>query len=378
MTERFFIFDKLITDIKSKLPLKKKKVEEEIEESENSSDVDGDGTEASVLGDKTSLTDVSEVETPASEDAGTQSRPLTLIDKLKSKIVSLKKSPAPSDSTDAADSTGVVKKKGLNPIVLGLIVLGIGSLWFFDDEPTQETAAPEASSSFKRPVRKKPVKTEEPKAEGPKAEEPKAEEPKAEEPTAEEPTAEEPKAEEPKAEEPKAEEPKVEEPKVEEPKVDEPQVEEATTASGTDIPVIEETTKPSDEAVISENPNSSGDTVGEGAEPSGDGTITDKILEDLEQQVKNEKPKEVIKEYVSPPDYEYRGRGLVYNCAGKHWACVDAPSYKMCENNFSSINYLKKKVECYPANIYESTKGCELMQNRNVSSNQKTEFCNGN
>ena len=377
MTERFFIFDKLITDIKSKLPLKKKKVEEENEDSEHSSEVDGDGTEASVLGDKTSLTDVSELSEVASEDVGTQSRPISLVDKIKSKIISLKKSPEKSDKTEAGDSTGVVKKKGLNPVVLGLLVIGLAALWFIEDEKTEQTPTPEASGSFKRPVRKKPVKVEEPKADEPKAEEPKAEEPKAEEPKAEEPKAEEPKAEEPKVEEPIAEEPKVEEPiaeepKAEEPKADEPKAEEPKAEE----PKVEEPI--AEEPKVEEPVTSSADTVGDGTETSGDGTITDKILEDLEQQVKNEKPKEVIRDYVSPPDYEYRGRGLVYNCAGKHWACVDAPSYKLCENNFSAINYLKKKVECYPASIYETTKGCELMQNRNVSSNQKTDFCKGN
>ena len=106
--------------------------------------------------------------------------------------------------------------------------------------------------------------------------------------------------------------------------------------------------------------------------------MTDKILEDLEKQVKKDKPKEAKKEYVSPPDYEYKGRGLVYNCAGKHWACVDGPSYKSCEDNFSSTTFKKKKIECYPFNIYTSKKGCESMQNRVVSSNAKTGFCSGN
>ncbi len=354
-------------------------MEEEIDDSENLSEVDSDGTEASVIGDKTSSTDISDIESEAEEDTGAASKPVTLIDKLKSKIIALKKSPTAADDTETGEKTGVVKKKGINPVILVILLLGVGSLWFFEDEAPGE-AVPEAPASFKRPVRKKPVKTEEPKAEEPKAEEPTVEEPKVEEPKAEEPTVEEPKVEEPKAEEPKAEEPKAEEPKAEEPKVEEPMAEEPKAEE----PKAEETvTSPETETPVVEEPKVDGstaseDTIGAGTENSNDGTITDKILEDLEQQVKKEKPKETVKEYVSPPDYEYRGRGLVYNCAGKHWACVDAPSYKLCENNFSSVNYLKKKVECYPANIYETTKGCEQMQNRNVSSGQKTEFCSGN
>ncbi len=121
------------------------------------------------------------------------------------------------------------------------------------------------------------------------------------------------------------------------------------------------------------------DTVdGTITEPSDNESMTDKILEDLEKQVKKEQPKESKKEYVAPPDYEYRGRGMVYNCSGKHWACVDGPSYKSCEDNYSSSKYLKKPIECYPFNVYDNQKGCEAMQNRLVSSNAKTDFCMGN
>jgi hypothetical protein len=347
-------------------------MEEEIDDSENLSEVDSDGTEASVIGDKTSSTDISDIESETEEDTGAASKPVTLIDKLKSKIIALKKSPPAADDTETGEKTGVVKKKGVNPVILVIVILGLGSLWFFEDE-TPEEAVPEAPASFKRPVRKKPVKVEEPKAEEPKAEEPKAEEPKAEEPKAEEPKAEEPKAEEPKAEEPKAEEPKAEEPKAEEPKAEEPmaeepKAEETVTSPETETPVVEEPKV--DGSTASE------DTIGAGTENSNDGTITDKILEDLEQQVKKEKPKETVKDYVSPPDYEYRGRGLVYNCVGKHWACIDGPSYRVCEDNSSSTKFLKRRNECYPFNVYQTQNGCEKTQNRMVSSGAKTNFCN--
>lgn len=103
--------------------------------------------------------------------------------------------------------------------------------------------------------------------------------------------------------------------------------------------------------------------------------FTQDILQDLEKQVRESKEDETVKEYVSPPNYEYVGRGLVYNCPGKHWACVDGPSFKSCEDNNASIKYLKKKVECHPYNVYESIKICENMQNRMVSSSAKTTFC---
>jgi hypothetical protein len=103
--------------------------------------------------------------------------------------------------------------------------------------------------------------------------------------------------------------------------------------------------------------------------------LTQDILMDLEKQAKESKKVEAIKEYVTPPNYEYVGRGLVYNCTGKHWACVDAPSYKSCEDNLSSVKYLKKKIECHPHNVYDSIKNCENMQNRMVSASTKTTFC---
>ena len=138
------------------------------------------------------------------------------------------------------------------------------------------------------------------------------------------------------------------------------------------------TTDSSDESNSFPVDNSNVDTVdgGETQIPTDDGNITDQILQDLEKQAKDNQPVEQKKEYVSPPDYEYRGRGLVYNCKGKHWACVDAPSYKTCEENASSVKFLNKKTECYPFNVYETPKGCENMQNRMVSSSAKTQFCN--
>ena len=107
-----------------------------------------------------------------------------------------------------------------------------------------------------------------------------------------------------------------------------------------------------------------------------DANLTDQILEDLEKQANKTRTIEQKKEYVAPPDYEYSGRGLVYNCAGKHWACVDAPSYLACEDNASSVKFLKMKTECHPFNVYETIQGCESVQNRMVSSSAKTGFCN--
>lgn len=105
--------------------------------------------------------------------------------------------------------------------------------------------------------------------------------------------------------------------------------------------------------------------------------LTEQILQDLEDQEKVRKEKKApVTTYVSPPPYEFSGRGLVYNCKGKHWACVDGGSYRICEDNFSGNQYLNKKTECYPFNVYQTENGCEIMQKRMVTSSAKTNFCN--
>lgn len=149
--------------------------------------------------------------------------------------------------------------------------------------------------------------------------------------------------------------------------------ESTVTASPEDTVIDTNTGETSPDVGINNNTDSiDGTDVYGGTEDS----MTDQILEDLEKQARTETKPAVKKEYVAAPDYEYRGRGLVYNCTGKHWACVDAPSYKTCEDNSSSVKYLGKKTECYPFNVYETTRGCESMQNRMVSSSAKTNFCN--
>jgi hypothetical protein len=105
--------------------------------------------------------------------------------------------------------------------------------------------------------------------------------------------------------------------------------------------------------------------------------LTEQILQDLEDQEKVRKEtREPVTTYVAPPPYQFSGRGLVYNCKGKHWACVDGGSYRICEDNFSGNQYLKKNNECYPFNVYQSESGCEIMQKRMVTSSAKTNFCN--
>jgi hypothetical protein len=156
---------------------------------------------------------------------------------------------------------------------------------------------------------------------------------------------------------------------------EEPTVSPPVTQTPTQIPSEE----PVQIADLPEGPTAdvSDDIVDDQYTTPQDDDLTDRILQDLEKKARPQAPK-VIQTYVAPPDYEFRGRGLVYNCAGKHWACVDGPSYKSCEDNMASVNFLKRKIECYPFNVYETVRGCESMQNRMVSSSAKTNFCSEN
>lgn len=153
----------------------------------------------------------------------------------------------------------------------------------------------------------------------------------------------------------------------------------------TENPTPEPTeTQPSPEAAPVDNGEESGgesaskdqvtDTVAGGTTED----MTDKILKDLEDKVLSEQTKTApgAGPYVSPPSYDFPGRGLVYNCIGKHWACVDGGSYQACQNNFRSLFAQSLKKECYADSVYETQQGCEWVQKQKVSNSTKTDFCN--
>ncbi len=160
---------------------------------------------------------------------------------------------------------------------------------------------------------------------------------------------------------------------------DAPAVEGPSTEPAPEVTASPEPTTPDPSIPDSTGANTSADSIDGQATTNSEDNLTEKMLKDLEKQAPAaQAPAEPVKEYVAPPDYEYRGRGLVYNCKGKHWACVDAPSYKICESNNSSTKFLGKAVECHPYNVYETQKGCETVQRSMVSSSYKTGFCAGN
>lgn len=106
--------------------------------------------------------------------------------------------------------------------------------------------------------------------------------------------------------------------------------------------------------------------------------LTKKLLSDLENRLKDEKAKqnevEVLKP-VSAPSYEVRGAGLVYNCSGKHWACIEPKAYDICRQNYSWNSKNKLPIECYPFADVEDNFDCATVQQEKIDSIADTSFC---
>lgn len=293
------------------------------------------------------------------------------------------------DEEDSGKKSKKSEKKKPNKIILIVVGLGLVMLFAEDFLPKEEpVAAPVVQSPRKKSQREldkekaatEKVNTDTAQTEVPAATTP-TEIPTVEETPSVESTVTEVAPIETPAETPTIEEsvtPVIEETPVAEEKPvveDTPVVEETpVVAEPTETPSVTETIDPN---LMAPNDNASEDQIGvPGDSTVGGGDFTDKILEDLEKQAQDkEKNTPKKRDYVSPPDYEYAGRGLVYNCVGKHWACVDAPSYKTCEQNHDANKALNKKAECYPFNVYEKTKNCQSAQLMMTSSNAKTGFC---
>lgn len=105
--------------------------------------------------------------------------------------------------------------------------------------------------------------------------------------------------------------------------------------------------------------------------------ISEDILKNLEEKIReDEKNKDMaLNGPVKAPDYEYSGRALVYNCTGKHWACVNDNSYKSCNQNYQWNKNNNLKIECYPFEIYIEEVDCTKMQQFQIDSVVSTEFC---
>jgi len=105
-------------------------------------------------------------------------------------------------------------------------------------------------------------------------------------------------------------------------------------------------------------------------------TLVDNVEEPKKDPVdKMNKMLDSKADFIAPPNYERTGRGLVYNCTGKHWACVDKLSYFQCRGNEVWSKQNKKNPECVIKNVYASDKDCEAIQGYYVKFNEPTGFC---
>ncbi len=80
-------------------------------------------------------------------------------------------------------------------------------------------------------------------------------------------------------------------------------------------------------------------------------------------------------EYTSPPNYQRLGRGLIYNCDGKHWACVDKFSYFQCRENQVWNERHQRPHECVTRSVYASSKDCTTVQKHYINTVADTDFC---
>jgi len=343
------------------LSSKKKKDDEELDEDEHLEDGE-DSTQTEMTNPNFDKTESEIEDDEAEEDEEDEQQSKSIIAKLKKKFAKKKSSNEEEDDDDDEEKP---KKRKVSPIAI-IVVIGLIIFMFAPDSENPEVVeeVPLKTPAYKKnlPPKTDPAPTVEPEAPTVEPEAPTVE-PEAPTVEPEAPTVE-PEA---PAVEPEAPTVEPEAPTVE---PEAPAVEPEAPAVEPEQPTIED-----DDIDLSGLNSGAGEDSIDGTfdEPQAD--MTDQILRDLESQVKKDQPKTEVRSYVSPPDYEYRGRGLVYNCGGKHWACVDGPSYKNCEDNHAFQDKKNAKIECYPFNVYETTRGCELMQNRLVSSGAKTEFC---
>lgn len=107
--------------------------------------------------------------------------------------------------------------------------------------------------------------------------------------------------------------------------------------------------------------------------------ITNDILKKLEVKTRALKDKELLEKATSPtdpPEYINPGSSLVYNCAGGHWACIDAKDFQTCESNYAWNLKQGLTIQCYPTQVYQSEDDCIALQQYRIDSVSKTDFCN--
>ena len=79
-----------------------------------------------------------------------------------------------------------------------------------------------------------------------------------------------------------------------------------------------------------------------------------------------------------PPNYLEKGRGLVYNCVQKHWACVNRASYFQCAHNQKASSEKGINPFCVIRNVYFSPLHCSRGQLVKIHQRLQIAECYGN
>ncbi len=141
----------------------------------------------------------------------------------------------------------------------------------------------------------------------------------------------------------------------------------------TDVPTTPKPLEqPSDDEIFNDG------IIDEVVDTSVSPNITDSILKSLEEKINSKKEAQVLVIAVkptNPPEYDFLGRGLVYNCTGKHWACIDSVSFTKCGENFSWNTKSSNAIECYPSELYDSVEDCTVVQQFKIDNVAETKFC---
>lgn len=162
------------------------------------------------------------------------------------------------------------------------------------------------------------------------------------------------------------------EPTVEEPVVTETRVPEASVDQRLDqlVENVEPAVTPTQTSTVSDSSTSTS-AVEEIKVPS-QGEVVEKV-EKSTPSMSSMIVDSVVE--TPPPAYDQMGRGLVYNCKDKYWACLDKPAYVTCNKNMKWNKSKGNSNECVVSNIYGSDEDCAKVQKFNVSTNASTSFC---
>lgn len=113
----------------------------------------------------------------------------------------------------------------------------------------------------------------------------------------------------------------------------------------------------------------------EASEKPADETSLDSQLTNIIKSVEKDNEQKMY-EYTAPPNYENFGESLVYNCKGKHWACVDKQAHFQCLNNYRWAKQSGNKPECSNSKVLASGKDCRMLQLYNINMVVETPNCN--